>query len=205
MAKKKTKDKTSAEKASASKGKDLYMLINNGAQLGLARDHYPDESPSFPEISDPKKRAYLVALCRTARFGAAAKVAGVDVRTAYNWRQKDPEFAAAENTALDIGGRLAEDEAWRRATEGVEEPVYQQGRLVGTKRVLSDTLLIFMLKGAHPQKYRERLEHTGRDGGPIELRSVRSLTDEELNAELEALERAEAVATQGTSGKASGR
>ena len=51
----------------------------------------------------------------------------------------------------------------------------------------SDTLLIFLLKGLRPQKYRERYEHTGANGGPIAIQPVRldTLTEEQL-AQLEA-------------------
>jgi hypothetical protein len=129
-----------------------------GVGLGLADDAYPTEAPTFPEISEAKKRAYLVALCRTGRFGSAARAAGIDVRTAYNWRKADPLFEKFEDEAVEVAARLGEDEAWRRATQGVLEPVYQGGVLVGYKRVLSDTLLIFMLKGARPEKYRERVD-----------------------------------------------
>ena len=50
--------------------------------------------------------------------------------------------------------RMARDnleaEAYRRAVEGVERPVYQGGRLVGTVREYSDSLLTIMLRARHP-------------------------------------------------------
>ena len=41
--------------------------------------------------------------------------------------------------------------------------VYHMGEVVGTEREYSDTLLIFLLKGAMPEKYHEnvKLEHDG--------------------------------------------
>ena len=46
--------------------------------------------------------------------------------------------------------------------EGWEEPVgWYKGEAGGTVRRFSDTLLIFLLKGAAPEKYRERLEVRG--------------------------------------------
>lgn len=50
---------------------------------------------------------------------------------------------------------MLEQEAYRRAVEGVEEPVYQGGELVGTVRRYSDKLLEFLLRGRRPQVYRE--------------------------------------------------
>ena len=90
-------------------------------------------------------------------------------QTVYDWRAADPAFAAAWDAALDQAADTMEREAFRRAVEGVEEPVY--GRVakdsdgeIGRITKYSDTLLIFLLKGARPEKYRERqqVEHTGR-------------------------------------------
>ncbi len=57
-----------------------------------------------------------------------------------------------------------EDEARRRAVDGWDEPVYGSGGTgvgtveVGTIRKYDSTLLIFLLKGARPEKYRERFD-----------------------------------------------
>src|SRR5205807_601275 len=48
-----------------------------------------------------------------------------------------------------------EAEIRRRAMEGWDEPVYQQGARVGTVRKYSDTLLIFYAKRRMPE-YREK-------------------------------------------------
>jgi hypothetical protein len=62
-----------------------------------------------------------------------------------------------------------EQEARRRAHDGVRKPVYQGGKRVGYIQEYSDTLLIFLLKGLRPEKYRERFEHSGAGGGPLQL------------------------------------
>lgn len=118
-----------------------------------------------------KKKAFLEAYAACGNITQAAELAGISRTSHYNWMEKDPEypalFKAAEEQAID---RL-EQEARRRALEGVEKPVYQGGKLVGTVREYSDTLLIFLLKGAKPDKYRERstTELTGPGGGPIRV------------------------------------
>ena len=48
----------------------------------------------------------------------------------------------------------------RRAIEGVDKPVFHNGKVVGSIREYSDTLLIFALKGSMPSKYRERIDIT---------------------------------------------
>ena len=47
--------------------------------------------------------------------------------------------------------------------EGVRKPVFYQGAICGSVREYSDTLLMFLMKGAMPEKYRDnyRAEHTG--------------------------------------------
>lgn len=65
------------------------------------------------------------------------------------------EFKKAMADAVDA----MEAEARRRAMEGEEKTVYnKQGDVIDTIHEKSDTLLIFLLKGAKPDKYRERFE-----------------------------------------------
>ena len=151
----------------------------------------PDVPESFLKVSDPKKRALLVALTTTPILGAACLAAEITPRTLYNWRHAgDADFDAAFKVARELGIHVAEDEAWKRATDGTVEDVYgslgqNQGTgVVGQRRVKSDTMMIFMLKGAAPEKYRERFEHSGPSGGPIEITQV---TTEELLARHKAL------------------
>jgi hypothetical protein len=51
---------------------------------------------------------------------------------------------------------LREEEADRRAMEGVEEPVFFQGTPCGTIRKFSDQMLAIQLKAGNPEKYAER-------------------------------------------------
>jgi hypothetical protein len=53
--------------------------------------------------------------------------------------------------------------ARRRPVAGVEEPIFYRGKKCGAIQRYSDTLLIFLLKGEKPDKYREnmKIEHTG--------------------------------------------
>ena len=85
---------------------------------------------------------------------------------AYNLRDSDPAFAEAWQKAVDAGLDRLEDEVIRRGFEGVREPVYQGGKLVGHVQKYSDTLLIFFLK-AHRKQYRDKQELTGPDGAPL--------------------------------------
>ena len=75
--------------------------------------------------------------------------------TVFVWRRDDEQFAADYAQAIGESEIVLESEATRRAVEGVDEPIYQSGMLVGYKRRYSDLLLIFLLKATNPQKYRD--------------------------------------------------
>jgi hypothetical protein len=57
-------------------------------------------------------------------------LAGVDRAAAYRLRKADPAFAAAWDAAIEEGVDRAEQEAFRRAVVGYEEPVIDRGALV---------------------------------------------------------------------------
>ncbi len=113
-----------------------------------------------------KQRAreiFLEELTKTCCVLRSAAAAGIERRRLYEMRDKEPEFAEAWDKALDAGTDVLEAEAIRRAVEGVDEPVYQGGELVGHVRKYSDTLLARLLDAHKPDKYRQRSEvkHTG--------------------------------------------
>ncbi len=123
-------------------------------------------------IRTPEKEiAFLAALAATCNVTKACEAAGLGRMTVYEWRQGDDEFAVKWETALRIGAEALEDEAKRRAFDGVDEPVFHLGVATDTVRKYSDTLAIFLLKGALPEKYREnaRMELTGANGGPVQI------------------------------------
>jgi hypothetical protein len=116
--------------------------------------------------------AFLAHLAETGILSDAAAAAGVDRSNVFRRRQDDPEFAKQVEEAIDMAADKLEAEARRRALEGVEEPVYQGGQLVGTKTVYSDSLLALLLKGRRKKVFAERVEQTGADGGPIKSQQV---------------------------------
>jgi hypothetical protein len=128
------------------------------------------QKKEFSNIRHGKKRAFLVAYSEVGNISQAAELAGIDRSTIYVWKDRDPKFVAAMAEAEEKAADRLEQEARRRAVEGVSEPVFYQGEKVGTVQKYSDTLLIFLMKGVRPEKYRERFGHeiTGKDGGPIE-------------------------------------
>lgn len=114
------------------------------------------QQKEFYENLQHKKRAFLVAYSECGNVTKAAEASGISRQSHYDWLATDPEYAEAFRHADDAAGDRLEAEARRRAVEGVDEPVYHKGEVVGYIRKYSDTLLIFLLKGAKPDKYAER-------------------------------------------------
>jgi hypothetical protein len=118
----------------------------------------------------PKKLAeFLDLLSTNGNVTLSAETCNLARRTLYDLRTTDEQFAQAWEDAMSMAADYLEAEARRRAVEGWEEPVYYQGDEVGYVRKYSDTLLIFLLKGANPEKYRERssTELSGPGGAPL--------------------------------------
>ena len=116
----------------------------------------------------PEKEAeFLAALTEGGgNVSEACRQVRIGLRTVYEWRQGDKAFTESWDRAVERGSNFLEDEAIRRAMQGVEEPVFYQGKKVSTIRRYSDTLLIFMLKARRPEKFKDRSEvqHKGLEG-----------------------------------------
>jgi hypothetical protein len=84
--------------------------------------------------------AFLQALAEGATITTAAKAAGVGRASAYDRRKWDKEFAAAWDSAVEEATDELEAIAWKRAAE------------------YSDQLLIFMLRAARPEKFKEKTQ-----------------------------------------------
>ena len=157
--------------------------------LRLAKEVSAKRHLSVGKIRHPKKRAMLAALSELGNVVAASKAANVPGRTHYQWIDDDPEYAAEVPKAFERAGQVLEAEARRRAVEGVSKPIIggrNRDEVVTTVKEYSDTLLIFLLKGVYPEKYRElrQTEHTGR----VELsaRPFKDLSDDDLETMLAA-------------------
>src|SRR4051812_27137963 len=76
----------------------------------------------------PKKGAFLAAYVRLANVTKAARAAKIERALHYRWLDEDPdyprEFAAAQREAAQV----LEDEAIRRAHEGILEPLTYRGQ-----------------------------------------------------------------------------
>src|SRR5688500_10125417 len=87
------------------------------------------------------KDAFFVALETCGSVTEACKAASISRVFVYQCKREDPVFAERWEQALEAGADTLEDEARRRAMQGVSKG--------------SDVLLMFLLKGLRPQRWRE--------------------------------------------------
>lgn len=153
----------------------------------------------------PKKRprwakAFLTSLAQGGNVRYACEHAEVARSLAYELRDEDPTFAADWLTALDESADLLEQEARRRAEQGLRRLKFHNGATIMVQaqgpggellvnvdgqpimvpyveHEYSDTLMIFLLKGIRPEKYRERTDV--RHSGKVD---IGALSDAELLA-----------------------
>ena len=75
------------------------------------------------------QKKFLESLRQGSSSTKACEDAGIGKPTAYRWRRDDSEFEAAWDDARESGTDRLEDEAYRRAHDGIEKPIVYQGQL----------------------------------------------------------------------------
>ena len=134
---------------------------------------------------------FLEALADGGNVRKAARRIRRSPTTCYARRKRDAAFAEAWDGAMAVAMEtVLEPEAIRRAVDGVAKPVYHEGQVVGTVKAYSDTLLIFLLKGWKPEKYKDRRDvfHRGTVALWHKLEQVSAMSPEELQAFLAEVE-----------------
>lgn len=107
--------------------------MSENADLGL-----------FHQITHMKKRAFLSAFAECGNVRQSAEAAGVSREIHYVWLRNDKVYEAAFIDAERMAVSSLEDEARARA--------------IGPGG--SDTLMIFLLKGLRPDRYKDRVHST---------------------------------------------
>lgn len=133
-----------------------------------------------PSKFDPAKCAQAEKLCK---LGATDKELAdffeVSEATLKNWKGQHPEFLAALKSGKEMADAEIGERLYQRACGYSHPDVHisnYQGTITKTETVKhyapDTTACIFWLKNRRPDLWRDRVEHTGRDGGPIETREV---------------------------------
>lgn len=132
--------------------------------------------------------AFLKALGEYGVVQYACDASGVSRSTVYRLRADDEAFAAAFDEAREVAWDRLEREAFRRAVDGVREPLVSAGRVVRDDdgeiiyvNRYSDSLAALMLKAKRSAEYRERtqVEHSGEVGLTVsDLKSFQRWRDD---------------------------
>jgi hypothetical protein len=134
------------------------------------------------KFTKDRREAFLATLAETGIVSAAASIAGITRARAYQVRKQDPGFALAWEGAEESAADALEAEAWRRAVDGVPEPLVSAGRVVRDDdgqplaiRRYSDNLLLALLKARRPERFKDRavVEHDIADGLADRLEAAR--------------------------------
>jgi hypothetical protein len=114
------------------------------------------------KLTKERRERFLQALADSGRVTAAIAVANTSRSRVYALRKADPAFASAWEEAEEIATDRLEEEARRRAVEGVPEPLVSGGKIIRDDdgqpiaiRRYSDNLLLALLRARRPPR-RER-------------------------------------------------
>lgn len=141
--------------------------------------------------------AFISEFSKCGVVGRACESSGVGIKAVWERRKTSAEFSSRYEEAKKKAGDVLKEEARRRAVDGLlrkkfgkgGEPIIdpETGKQY-CEREYSDTLLIFLLKGAFPEEFREnvrqQVEVTGHNGGPIQLKAM---TDDDIRSRAEAI------------------
>lgn len=123
-----------------------------------------DEEPlrASTRVTKEKLESFFLHLGRTGSVTLAAERSGLRRPTLYKMRANDEWIAKRWQRALDLGVERLQDDAMRRALDGVERPVWRNGEQVGTVQQYDNRLLQFLLRSHRPEIYGDR----GKAGPP---------------------------------------
>ena len=102
----------------------------------------PHSTPGHLAFSLARRVRFAEHLAETGNVRLACAATGVSRHTAYKARRRDDTFAQAWDAALVLAARHAEAVLADRALDGVEEPVWFRGELVGHRRRYDTRLLL---------------------------------------------------------------
>lgn len=148
-------------------------------------------STALTVLTAKRKSTFVESYSETGNITLSAKKAGIPRQTVYDWLNTDLRFQNDFHEAREEATDLLEEEARRRAHDGIDVPFNTKDETIFLKKY-SDTLLIVLLKANRPSKFRENPQgspiNVSVGGGaeqPMDRRQgldLSCLSDEELSA-----------------------
>ena len=121
----------------------------------------PESRNRLAGWSAERQRVFLETLAETGSVHLASSAARLSARSAYRLRTRSPAFAKAWDSALQLSvGRLSAI-VFDRAINGRIEQLFEDGVLVGERRVPSDRLLTWLLARLDPRRFALPWEQRG--------------------------------------------
>jgi hypothetical protein len=112
--------------------------------------------PALSDITEPQIALYLGYLATSGRKRYSAIMAGVDPGRMTYLMTKEKELKQREMGAMQEYVELIDAAVHERAINGVVRNVYFKGKVCGSERHYSDSLLLAMAKANNP-KYRDHM------------------------------------------------
>ena len=113
-----------------------------------------------------RQRVFILSLAETGSVHQAAKEARMSARGAYALRVRSQPFREAWDAAQQLAvGRLSAL-AFDRAINGRPEQIYEEGVLVGERRVPNDRMVMGLLSRLDPKRFAMPWEQRGEIGDP---------------------------------------
>lgn len=133
------------------------------------------KSPKYNEIPEEALNNLLDRLADGKKaLSALCDELGIGRRTVYDRIERDPDFAQRYKSRRAIGVRAIIDDCLTIADEPATTEIE-----IKNKRVRIDTRLRLAGKWS-PKEFGEKVELTGRNGGPIETVDLSRLSQEQL-------------------------
>ncbi len=180
-----TRERTLRARGEPTKKKKIGRHAKNKRVSGAERraTHSVRRKPTAPDMSKYRRNArsftkeqvieakgtVVRSLAMHGNLRQATDSAGIRRALAYEWRKKDPVFAAAWDDAVEEAHDRIEEEMWRRGIDGFARPVIYKGKITDQYTDYSDSLLQTLARGNRPNKFKDRTEHSTPPGAPMQL------------------------------------
>lgn len=136
--------------------REPVMPVEPPSQKYLGRiTHIPGTPGRYEgKFNAERKRIFLETMEQGFSISKCCRAAGISYHTALEHKNKDKDFAEMWAAAYDVGTDAYEDEAKRRAFDGIDKPVMYQGEVVAYVREYSDKILLSILASRRPDKWK---------------------------------------------------
>ncbi len=107
-----------------------------------------------------RQYAFVEALAETGIVEEACRRVGMSRTSADNLRRRScgVHFRRAWQAAVDYAAHRIEENAHRRAREGLARPIFRNGEQVGEYRHFDERLTMFLLRSYRPERYGKALD-----------------------------------------------